>query len=214
MEWFDNILRKIGIVPESDLKKEIVDLKEELENYYLFTDVLEERLKDISEKSKEFKKEAEELNELCNLYLQDKENVDEKYKKVLSVIKDKVNFVEQFSKLSSLEKKIMFDCVPKRSNKTPENKFNYKRSHSDPKGFENFLDKISKCDYVEFIYPMGQNYERSKVTKFCNFYKENNVFVLDGIYVVGNKGKLVKVNTIAKTELQAVFVRDLLNSNL
>ena len=53
MEWFDNILRKIGIVPESDLKKEIVDLKEELENYYLFTDVLEERLKDISEKSKE-----------------------------------------------------------------------------------------------------------------------------------------------------------------
>ena len=74
MEWFDNILRKIGIVPESDLKKEIVDLKEELENYYLFTDVLEERLKDISEKSKEFKKEAEELNELCNLYFQDKEN--------------------------------------------------------------------------------------------------------------------------------------------
>ena len=169
MEWFDNILRKIGIVPESDLKKEIVDLKEELENYYLFTDVLEERLKDISEKSKEFKKEAEELNELCNLYLQDKEtnvviNIDYKQEQDFNFYLDLPKDVKEI--------KVYFD----------EQEKQFKIKETELNNFVNILGTAVKIrieyDSESYIEKSSKNYFTAEVIPLIDGNLEREKIVM------------------------------------
>ena len=182
------------IIRREELDSRVV-LTKRVETAESFVKVLEKKVK-----------ETDELSEIC---LIDRDKAEEKYRHLkLELNENYGTYVRRISKLPKNIGGFLWDLVPKKSSeRKPNEKIIYHRKHSDPKGLENFLKKLSRIDWVDEIRTGSQIYQGHKKTIFKNISKENEYYKIEGFYVKNNFGKTIYVYTTAEDKNQALFIK-------
>lgn len=198
MNLLDRIAQKFGITTKHMLRDQ---LDEQIE----FNRSLQIRLHKVTN-------EKDDAEYLVNMLYGDKEIVEEELERLGRFIDNQGKYVEMFSNLLKYEKKLLCDYVPKRSDIPSEDKIRDRRAHIDPRGYGNFLRKVAECKYINGVYGLRQTRKKFKRTCFNKSYREDGIFIVEGIYVNDNFGKIIKIHTTARNEMEANFIRDLLNS--
>ncbi len=120
--------------------------------------------------------------------------------------------IERFFSLPNRESELLVSYIPRKiSEREPTEKIRYQQIHAELKGFPKFLDKLSRVDYIHEIHTGGQTRRNAKRTIFYDFYKENKIFIIKGLYISNGFGKEIFVHTIARNEMEAGYIRDFLN---
>ena len=182
------------IIRREELDSRVV-LNKRVETAESFVKVLEKKVK-----------ETDELSEIC---LIDRDKAEEKYRHLkLELNENYGTYVRRISKLPKNIRGFLWDLVPKKSSeRKPNEKIIYHRKHSDPKGLENFLKKLSRIDWVDEIRTGSQIYQGHKKTILKNISKENEYYKIEGFYVKNNFGKTIYVYTTAEDKNQALFIK-------
>lgn len=190
-------------------------LKKKLKNEISSRENLEKKVTEADEKLKEILREREEFEEFSEICLKERDEIKKKYGdlKLFLIEKSYKKIMEDFLSLSKLEADLLMQYIPKKiSEKNFKDKIKYQKIHSDPKGFEGFLIKLSRVKYVDEIHGGKQTHRNAKKTFFDRISRKNNIFILEGLYAENRFGKYVFAHTTARNELEANYIKDFLNS--
>tara|TARA_Y100000034_G_C6865975_1_gene394675 strand:- start:656 stop:1369 length:714 start_codon:yes stop_codon:yes gene_type:complete len=236
MKWLDSLYRHFGFIPKSeieelkdqmfsDLKQEnkdltqrALDLTQENNNLIKRDSELTQNNLDLKYTYEFFKRSIDELlqevkdgENLGNMMYEDKEATEKELIELQLKYEGIGTIDRKLSELSKDEIGVLLGYIPLKSDKSIKDKINYKQNHSDPKNTKQFLKKVARCEYVDGIFLISQTRSIRK-TSFNKISKENGTYVIRGVYF--NKfGKVFGINTTAKNEREANYVKDFLNEN-
>jgi len=221
------IAKLVGIETKYDLMQRITALEEELkiisekysrkleesQQYKGGLEQTQETLAKSKSHVRALEEKLKEFGELSESILRDKDIAKTEIKRLRNILGTRRRYNEMLSNLTEFEMGVLYRFIPKKvSTRNPEDKLHYRRIHSDPNGFEQFLSRLKDCKYVDDIYGMDQTHRNAKGINFDRFRKEHNRFIIEGLYSHNNLGKLFVVHTTAENEQEVRYIIHLLNS--
>ncbi|MBU2634546.1 MAG: hypothetical protein KJ674_04865 [Nanoarchaeota archaeon] len=176
--------------------------------------VLKDRLKVQDLEIKDLQSRVEETDELSNLCLKEKEEIIEEFQNYRSIVEEAYGkYVRRIAGLPKGERELLCNIVPKHtSDRKIKEKIKFSPTHHSPNGFEDFLEKVAQCGYIDLICGGEITRKDSKKTIFNDINKDHGIFIVGGVFVNNNFGRRVYANTTARNEMEAFYVMSLLNS--
>ncbi len=216
MGLMNRIVRYFGLYTESMLREQLDEQESlfemQLDEQNEFSMCLYERLCEADKEIGRANQEIRDGEDIVNILYKDKEEAEGGLNDLQLLFDNQGILVRDFDELSDREKRVLLSYVPRgRSSKHPQFKIKDRKSHTDPNGYGTFLDRLSRCVYVEGIWGLRHNRKNAKKTSFNKIYREDGKWNIEGEYV-GDFGKFFRMITTARNEREARFVMDLLNN--